>query len=57
MVESLILDAEIGDKRQPDQWIFQPFRFMDGDDFNQMLVAFEPELLTGRIAVGFKNML
>lgn len=57
MVESLILDAEIGDKWQPDQRIFQPFRFMDGDDFNQMLVAFEPELLTGRIAVGFTNML
>ena len=57
MVESLILDAEIRDKRQPDQRILQPFRFMDSDDFDQMLVAFQPELLAGRVAVGFKNML
>ena len=57
MVERLILNAKISNKRQPDQWIFQPFRFVDGDDFNQMLIALQPQLLTGSIAVRFQNML
>lgn len=57
MVERLILDAEIRDKRQPDQRVFQPFRFMNSHDLYQVLIAFQSELLAGRIAVRFKNML
>ena len=41
------------DKRQPDQRILQPFRFMDGDDLHQMLVAFQAHLLAGALALTY----
>ena len=57
VIERLILDAEIGNKWQPDQRIFQPFRFMYRDNLHQMFVAFEAHLLAGGITVWLEDML
>ena len=57
VIERLILDAEIGDKRQPDQWIFQPFRFVDRDNLHEMFITFETHLLAGGITVWLEDML
>ena len=57
VVKSLILHAVIGDKRQPDQRIFQAFRLVDGDDLHQMFITLEAHLLAGGIAVRIGNLL
>ena len=57
MIKRLILFAKTRDKRQPDQRILQPFRFMDGDDLHQMLVAFQAHLLAGGVAIRLGDML
>ena len=57
VIKRLILFAETSNKRQPDQRVFQPLRFVDGDDLHQVLIAFQAHLLTGRIAVRFGDML
>ncbi|MGQ7114613.1 hypothetical protein ACUOFC_53545, partial [Escherichia sp. TWPC-MK] len=45
------------DKRQPDQWIFQPFRFVDRDNLHQMFITFETHLLAGGITVWLEDIL
>ncbi len=57
VIEGLVLCPVVGDKRQPDQRILQPFGFMNGDDLHQMLVALQPELLAGGVAVRLGDML
>ena len=57
VIKRLILDAEIGNKWQPDQRIFQPFRFMDRDNLHQMFITFEAHLLAGGITVWLEDML
>ena len=57
VVKGLILHAIIGDKRQPDQRIFQAFRLVNGDDLHQMFITLKAHLLAGRITVRIGNLL
>ncbi len=45
MIIGLILNAVVGDKGQPDQRILETFRFVNGDDLHQMLIALKTHLL------------
>ncbi len=57
MVKGLILHPIVGNEGQPDQRVLQTFRFVNGDNFYQMFIAFEAHLLAGGIAVRFGDML
>ena len=57
VIKRLILFTETRNKRQPDQRILQPFRFMDGDDLHQVLIALQAHLLAGGVAIRLGDML
>ena len=46
MIKPLTTRLKITDKRQPHQRVFQSFGFMDSANLNQMLITFQPHLLT-----------
>ena len=57
MVERLFLFTEPGDKRQPDQRVLQPFRFVDSDYLHQVLIALQAHLLAGRVGIRLSDLL